>query len=215
MGRTGRRVRMPSLREPRCDHTGGVVSRRRLPQTLEVGVTESHQNAAAATGAMTPRSRRERQTVINVAGGKVCHAELRVCGEPTPRSATARSVARLSARPEAGEGPTLRRLGTRAKRALSSLRHGSDLPAENAHDRRRDPAPLGFFLCKLLPSSTRQAVEPRPTVVIRCSPFRRDEAAFLQALQRRVQRAVIDDQHLVRLALDVAGNALAVSRSER
>jgi hypothetical protein len=53
-------------------------------------VTESHQNAAAGHHAMTPRSAipakpARAQTVINAAGGKFCHAELRVCEADSPK----------------------------------------------------------------------------------------------------------------------------------
>ena len=53
-------------------------------------MTDSHQNAAAGHHAMTPRGATpaklaRAQTVINVAGGKCCHAGLRVCGADSPK----------------------------------------------------------------------------------------------------------------------------------
>ena len=53
----------------------------------------------------------------------------------------------------------------------------------------------------------RQRVEARPAVVVGRAPFGVDEPALLEPLQRRIQRAVIDDQHVVGLA---AGSARAM-----
>jgi hypothetical protein len=54
-----------------------------IRKTLELGVTGSHQNAAAGHRAMTPRSAIANEvgaspTVINMAGGAFCHADVRV-----------------------------------------------------------------------------------------------------------------------------------------
>ena len=62
-------------------------------------MTGSHQNAAAGHHAMTPRSAipaksARAQTVNNVAGGKFCHAELRVCGADSPKRGSVQAASR-------------------------------------------------------------------------------------------------------------------------
>jgi len=46
------------------------------------------------------------------------------------------------------------------------------------------------------------------------TPLGADEAARLEALQRRVERAVIDDRHVVGLLLNEAGDSLPVLAAE-
>jgi hypothetical protein len=60
---------------------------------------------------------------------------------------------------------------------------------------------------------TRQRIEACFAVVVGGSPFGVDPAARFEPLQRRIERAVIHEQHVLRLLLDVAGDRLAVARS--
>jgi hypothetical protein len=59
-------------------------------QTLEVGVTGSHQNAAAGHRRDDAAKSARAQTVIDIAGGAFCHAELRVCGSEDPMRSAVR-----------------------------------------------------------------------------------------------------------------------------
>ena len=88
------------------------------------------------------------------------------------------------------------------------------LGPEHPHDRRGDAAPLPLFVDELLAPLAGQRVEARLAVVLGGAPRGVDEAAVLEPLQRRVERAVVDDQDVVGLALDRAGDALAVLRAE-
>jgi hypothetical protein len=54
-----------------------------MPQTLELGVTGSHQNAPTATSARGPILAPSANHTSNVAGGVFCHADVRVCGIET------------------------------------------------------------------------------------------------------------------------------------
>src|SRR6185312_6693184 len=49
----------------------------------------------------------------------------------------------------------------------------------------------------------------------RCLPLGGDPTAALEAVERRVQRAMLDDQHFARGVLDVLGDAVAVRGAEQ
>src|SRR5262245_7864058 len=70
---------------------------------------------------------------------------------------------------------------------------------EDAHDRRRDLAPLTLLARQLGTAGLGERVEPRLPVVVRHTPVGFDETALLEPLQRGIQRAVLDDQDIVGL----------------
>src|SRR5919197_91839 len=86
--------------------------------------------------------------------------------------------------------------------------------SEDAHDRSRDPAPFALLVNELLAPFARQRVEARAPVVLRRAPVGVDEAALLEPLQSRIERPVIDDEHVVGLALDGACDSLTVRGPE-
>ena len=72
-----------------------------------------------------------------------------------------------------------------------------------------------LFLADQLATAGRgQRVEARAAIVVGGPPFGGNEPALLEPLQRRIERAVLDEQHTVGLRLDGAGDALAVLRAE-
>src|SRR6185369_11311526 len=67
-----------------------------------------------------------------------------------------------------------------------------------------------------LPSTrSRQRVEPRGTPGFRFAPFGPEPPLRLQAVQRRVERPLLNQQHVVRDLLDPLGNRPTVFRLER
>ena len=84
---------------------------------------------------------------------------------------------------------------------------------ENARDGGGQAAPLRGLSDQPLAAGFRQLIEPRLAIGVRGAPFGPDPFPRFEALQRRIERAVIDDQRLRRLILDGAGNALAMLRT--
>src|SRR6185437_1180334 len=81
---------------------------------------------------------------------------------------------------------------------------------EHTPDGAAQPSPFRGLFRQPLPSLSRQAIEPRPAVVLRQAPARRHPATILQTLQRWIQRSVLDQQLLARGLLDRARDALPV-----
>ena len=88
------------------------------------------------------------------------------------------------------------------------------LGPEHAPDRGHDPAPAAGGACELGAARARERVETGPAVVVGGPPLRVDPAPRLQALQRRIERSVLDEQHVVGGLLDGPRDALAVLRAE-
>jgi hypothetical protein len=94
--------------------------------------------------------------------------------------------------------------------------------ASHAHDRAHDardrelqtvPFRLGFD--ELLPSRWRQSVVLAVTLQFRVRvPLRGQPALPLEAVERRVQRSVLETEHLVAGVLDVLGDLVAVGGPE-
>src|SRR5947199_3581465 len=79
-------------------------------------------------------------------------------------------------------------------------------PIEN----RRRRFPFLDFALELLPPGLRQRVVPRTAVVLRETPLGADVALLFELEQGRVQRAVIEREHLAARLLDAARDAVAV-----
>src|SRR6185503_13042851 len=67
---------------------------------------------------------------------------------------------------------------------------------ENAIDRRRQPLPVIRLVGKLLFSRSSQLVVLRLAIVLGAAPFGFDQALLFEPVQRRVQRSLVDDQHV-------------------
>src|SRR5262245_11422578 len=78
---------------------------------------------------------------------------------------------------------------------------------------RQRPPRIGLLL-ELLPSFSRQLVVLRAAVVVREIPLRLDPTAPLEAVQRRIQRSLIDLQRVFRDLLDPLGDRPSVLRIE-
>src|SRR5215469_2712331 len=86
--------------------------------------------------------------------------------------------------------------------------------AQHPPDGCRQPAPLAGFAMQLFASRFGQLIKPSLTVVFAGAPFSCDPAADLESLQRRVERAVVDQQHIIRLLLDSARDPLAMPAAQ-
>jgi hypothetical protein len=80
----------------------------------------------------------------------------------------------------------------------------------SAHPRDRGGSVCSTASFELAAPAGRQLVELRPAVVLRRAPFGFEPAAHLEPVQRRIQRALFDAQHVVRRLLDVLGDRVAV-----
>src|SRR5215468_11013443 len=84
----------------------------------------------------------------------------------------------------------------------------------NAGDGRVQALPLRGLIEELLLARFGKAVVLRAAVVLRSPPLCGDPATALQPLQRRIERAVINFQHLLRRLLYVMRDVVAVQRAE-
>src|SRR5687768_16039569 len=85
---------------------------------------------------------------------------------------------------------------------------------ENACDGPREAAPLLRLRDELLSAGLRERVETGLAVVVGGSPVGDDPAALLQTLEGRIERPVIDEQHVVGLLFDGTRNTLPVLYAE-
>src|SRR5439155_21259588 len=86
--------------------------------------------------------------------------------------------------------------------------------AQNPSDGRGQAPPLIGLRRQLPPAFLAECVKPRAAVVVRASPLGVDPSAVLETLQGGIERSVIDEQRVVRLLPDGAGDALSVLRAE-
>src|SRR4051812_48571858 len=91
------------------------------------------------------------------------------------------------------------------------LRRGPQDPVDGAH--QLVPA-IGLRL-ELAAALWRQAVIARAPVVFGGTPERRDPAAVLEAVESRIERAVLDLKNIFRTMLDGVGDGVAVRGAER
>src|SRR4029450_9810649 len=85
---------------------------------------------------------------------------------------------------------------------------------ENTSDRTHHLFPFAGFGGEARAAGTRQLVIARPAIVVRAAPLGRDEPRPLQALQRWIQRPVIDQEDVFGTALNRRRNAVAMARPE-
>src|SRR5580704_706840 len=81
-------------------------------------------------------------------------------------------------------------------------------------DRVHHLCPAARLVLQLLSPERSQPVISRFAIIFRCAPERRDPLAILQAVQRRIKRAMLDLQHFVRAVLDYMGNRVPVRRPQ-
>src|SRR5438270_2497491 len=128
-----------------------------------------------------------------------------MCSWSSSASSRSTSARRVSAR------------NRRARRCMNTMCE-SALSLGRSHDgvdRRGEPPPTCGFVAELPLPGFRQLVELCLPVVFRRSPLRVDPAAILEAVERRIERALIDLQHVARDLLDPLRDAPAVHRLER
>src|SRR5262245_52364276 len=85
---------------------------------------------------------------------------------------------------------------------------------EDAVDGADDVVPAAGLRGELPASARREAIEAGAPVVVGGAPVRRDPAAILEPVERRVERSVLDLEHLVRPERDGVRDRVAVGRSE-
>src|SRR5712691_9022694 len=83
----------------------------------------------------------------------------------------------------------------------------------DALDRANHALELPGLRCELLPSRARKRVITSPAVILRHAPFGFDPSVQQQALERGVERAFPDVQHVFGDAFQMLGDAVAVVRT--
>jgi hypothetical protein len=82
-------------------------------------------------------------------------------------------------------------------------------------DRGCEPLPQCGFLLELFLPGPGEGVVLGATVLLGHAPLRLDPRLILEALQRRVERALLNQQNVVRQLADAARDRPAVQRLER
>ncbi|SPE38512.1 hypothetical protein SBA3_290043 [Candidatus Sulfopaludibacter sp. SbA3] len=85
---------------------------------------------------------------------------------------------------------------------------------QDTADRPHNLLPAGGLRCQLLAALSRQAVILRLAVVFGGSPERGDPPAVIQAMQRRIEGAVLNLQHLFGTPLDRVSDRLSMSGTQ-
>ena len=86
---------------------------------------------------------------------------------------------------------------------------------ENLRHRAGQPIPIRFLAGQLLAALRRQLIELRLSPVARLAPLRFEPAALLQAVQRGIERALLDLQNFLGNLPDSLGDAVPVNRTKR
>src|ERR671937_302356 len=84
---------------------------------------------------------------------------------------------------------------------------------EDAADSVSQLVPLARFDLELLAALRGQVIELRAPVVLRRAFIERNPTTLDQAVQRRIERALLHCEHMIRAVLDRFGNRMPVSRS--
>ena len=98
-----------------------------------------------------------------------------------------------------------------------AAQHGSALRQglHDAADRAHEVVPLRLLLAQLSPPGRSESVELElPILVGRCLPLGRNESVTLQAVQRGVERPVLDDEHVARRLANVGRDPVPVRGPE-
>src|SRR5206468_10445920 len=80
--------------------------------------------------------------------------------------------------------------------------------------RPHSPFPPAGLVAQPLAARRREAVVPRAAVILGCAPERSDPPAILETVERRIQRPVLDLQHLVGSLLDGVRDRVPVRGAE-
>ena len=86
---------------------------------------------------------------------------------------------------------------------------------DERRDGGRQPLPVGGFAFELAAARAGQRVELRSPIVLALLPLGGDPAVLLELVQRRIERAVADLQHVVRDLPQALADGKAVQRFER
>jgi hypothetical protein len=74
----------------------------------------------------------------------------------------------------------------------------------------REPTPARFFLRKLLSTLRRERIKPRLAILLGLSPFRPNQAFLFEPVKRRVERALLDPQQVIRNPSNVGGDRVSM-----
>ena len=83
---------------------------------------------------------------------------------------------------------------------------------ENQLDGVNGAVPIASLSCEALFAGARDDVVLRPAIVVGCAPLGGNPAALLEALEHRVERALVDVKRVARELLDALTDAPAVHR---
>src|SRR5882672_1416220 len=86
--------------------------------------------------------------------------------------------------------------------------------SQNPPDRSRQLVPLACLHRQLPPSLDRQPVELCPPIVLRSALFDGNPPSLDQPVQRRIQRPLLDLQHIIRIELNSLGNGMPMRRPQ-
>ena len=116
--------------------------------------------------------------------------------------------------------PMPMQLSERRRIHRSHQLHGIALPSaelrsEDEPHRVGEPPPFADFPRQLFASRGREVVEARATIVVGDAPLAAHPAGRLEALERGIERTVIDEKRTLRRMLDRERDAMSVVRSER
>src|SRR5215469_798130 len=128
-------------------------------------------------------------------------------------SASRRAVSRSRRNKVANDLRT--RSNQRINTSLLTERLADLLTLHHQINRLREPVPHLAFLLELRPFGCRQRIEPRLPARLRLCPLRADPSLLLQSLQRRIKRALLHLQHLIRHLLNPLRNRPAMLRLKR
>src|SRR3954470_23239721 len=85
---------------------------------------------------------------------------------------------------------------------------------ENELDGGHRPVPIASFTCETLFTGASDDVVLRAAIVVGRSPFSGHPAALLEALEDRIERALVDVERVARELLDALADSPAVHRLE-
>src|SRR5690348_7815892 len=90
-----------------------------------------------------------------------------------------------------------------------------ELGTEHERDGFRQPPPIAGFFRELFAAGGGELVEARTSIVVGNAPLGTHPTRGLEALERRIERSVIDEQRALRRVLNRERDTVPVVRSER